>query len=404
MLKFKTTKRDDLGRESLLSNFPDKSRYAEAYRTLRTNVYFSMMEKDPNSIIITSSLQGEGKTTTTANLAYTIAQTGKSVLIVDADLRKPGMSNRFGLTKAFGFSNLIGDVLGRHVNFGNIVDYGLKDLITLNSLQKRTCVLEINDDVNVCELFFSKGELVDIFWKNRPDEKKLANVLIQENILNKKEAEVALGHQRKSARRLGAVLLALGMVDEQALKKILSIQVMEAYRIVTQMVDGEFSVKSLDDEGLQNKVLSIVDFDQISREMFTSDEQISFIAQKIETNCLPTDEKNLYLLPCGTIPPNPSELLGSPRASYILKLLARKFDVIVVDSSPLMPASDALLLAPQMDGVVLVVELGKANRELVRDAYSQLQKSNANVFGVLLNRANVNDRAYYKYYQSYYGE
>ena len=92
MLKLKRHKNDISGMESLLVNYSSKSRYAESYRTLRTNIHFSMMEKGLHSLIITSSLPGEGKTNTVANLAYTIAQTGKSVLMVDADLRKPGLS------------------------------------------------------------------------------------------------------------------------------------------------------------------------------------------------------------------------------------------------------------------------------------------------------------------------
>ncbi len=75
MVKFKKTRKNIQGRESLLVNFSSKSGYAESYRTLRTNLSFCMMEKDLNSLVITSSLPGEGKTNTVANLAYTIAQT-----------------------------------------------------------------------------------------------------------------------------------------------------------------------------------------------------------------------------------------------------------------------------------------------------------------------------------------
>lgn len=218
-LKLKTTRKDIPGRDSLLVNFPVKSRYAEAYRTLRTNIYFSMMEDDLSSLLVTSSVPEEGKSITVANLAYTIAQTGKSVLMIDADLRKPGLSQRFGLKQATGLSNLIGDVLARHINKGAIEEYGLKDLVTLNSLQKRTCIMDIHNDRHECELLFVGGDLIDIYWKTRPDEKKLANVLMNEKLLTSSEAELALGYQKKSAGRLGIILRALGMVQEQELEK-----------------------------------------------------------------------------------------------------------------------------------------------------------------------------------------
>lgn len=403
MLKLKSHQRNIPGTETLLVNYSTKSRYAESYRTLRTNIYFSMMEKDLNSLVVTSSLPSEGKTTTVANLAYTIAQTGKSVLMVDADLRKPGLSSRFGLQKATGFSNIIADVLGRHVNSGNISEYGLQDLIKLKGLQKRTCILAISEKVNEAELFFLKGELVDVYWKSRPDSKKLASALIREKLLTEDEAKLALGHQKKSVRRLGSILLNLGLVDEKELNKILSVQVMEAFRVATEMVNGTFTVRSIKESESQLSALRTIDFSQLSGDFLSSEMTHSFINKEIESNILETEEKNLYLLPSGSIPPNPSELIGSPRTSYLFKLLKERFDVIIVDSSPVIPASDVLLLAPQLDGVVFVVQVGATARTLVKDATDQLHNAHANIFGVILNQADMSKGSYYKYYQSYYG-
>lgn len=404
MLKLRTTKKDIPGRESLLVNFSSKSRYAEAYRTLRTNIQFSLMERELNALLVTSSLQSEGKTTTVANLAYTIAQSGKSVLMVDADLRKPGLSNRFGVQKATGVSTIIGDVLGRPVNKGKVSEYGIIDLIKLKSLQLRTCIMEISDQFNTVQLFFLKGELVDVYWKTRPEHKKLASSLVREKLLTKEEAELALGHQKKSVRRLGAVLVALGMVKEDDLRKTLSIQVMEAFRVAMEMIDGEFKVWTVSEDEIPVSGNRILDFVELTKEMIINEDGDSFIRKNIDSNILVTDEKNLYLLPSGPIPPNPYELLGSPRAKFLFKMLRQKFDVIIVDSSPILPASDALLISPNMDGVVLVVEAGTTNRNMAKDAAMQLEKAQANILGVLLNRADVTKGGYYKYYQSYYGE
>ncbi len=403
MLKLRTTKKDMPGRESLLVNYSTKSRYAEAYRTLRTNIYFSLMEKDLNSLIITSSLQEEGKTTTVANLAYTISQTGKSVLMVDADLRRPGLSSRFGVQKAVGFSNIIADILGRPVNKGEIADYGLRDLVQLSSLQQRTCVLNISNKENEIALYFLKGELVDVFWKNRPDSRKLANTLVREKLLNETEATLALGHQKKSVRRLGSILLTLGLIDEKELNKILSVQVMEAFRIAVEMESGTFSVNPISEDEIHLAELQTVNFSQLTRELFSADIYSPYIRSNIESNILPTEEKNLFLLPSGSIPPNPSELIGSAKTSYLLSQLKNRFDVVVIDSSPVMPASDVLLLAKQVDGVVVVVEAGKTNRTVVKDVTQQLSKAKANILGILLNRADMTKGSYYKYYQTYYG-
>lgn len=403
MLKLKTTKKDVPERESLLVNFSSKSRYAEAYRTLRTNIYFSVMDKNLKSLVVTSALQSEGKTTTVANLAYTIAQEGKKVLMVDGDLRKPGLSRRFGVEKATGFSNIVADILGRHINQGKVEEYGLSDIIKLHSLQKRTCVLTINDDINEAELFFSKGELVDVYWINRPDSNKLASTLIREKILTETEAKLALGHQKKSVRRLGSVLLTMGLVEEKDLNKFLSLQVMEALRVAADMEKGEFRVRAVNEDEIPGSELGHNNFGKLTKEILTKDGGRSYIKENIDSNILDTEEKNLFLLPCGSIPPNPLELISSPRTSYLLNQLKNRFDVVIIDSSPIIPATDALMLSPQVDGVVFVVKVGHSNRTIVKDATQQLKKAQANILGVLLNQADMTKGSYYKYYQAYYG-
>ena len=82
----------------------------------------------------------------------------------------------------------------------------------------------------------------------------------------------------------------------------------------------------------------------------------------------------------------------------------QKYDVIIIDSSPIIPASDALLLAPQTDGVVLVVQSGGVNKKVIRDAVLQLQNAQANILGVTLNLVDRTQDGSYKYYQNYYGD
>lgn len=97
--------------KELISLSNPKSPISEAYRTLRTNIQFSSFDKEIKCIVITSSGPGEGKTTTITNLAITMAQSNKKVLLIDADLRKPQVHKRFEINNQRGLTN----VLAQHI-------------------------------------------------------------------------------------------------------------------------------------------------------------------------------------------------------------------------------------------------------------------------------------------------
>jgi polysaccharide biosynthesis transport protein len=84
-----------------------RSSAAEAYRTLRTNIEFASVDAPIRALLVTSSIPGEGKTTTASNLAVVFAQAGRRVLLVDADLRKPGVHLVFDLPNAHGLTTLL---------------------------------------------------------------------------------------------------------------------------------------------------------------------------------------------------------------------------------------------------------------------------------------------------------
>lgn len=87
----------------------------------------------------------------------------------------------------------------------------------------------------------------------------------------------------------------------------------------------------------------------------------------------------------GAIPPNPSELLGSHQMAQVIASLKRDFDVVILDTPPLLAVSDAAVLASQADGAVVVVRYGKSSRDAVRNAVASLEQINAKVLGTVLN-------------------
>ncbi|WP_343045105.1 CpsD/CapB family tyrosine-protein kinase [Paenibacillus lemnae] len=109
---------------------------------------------------------------------------------------------------------------------------------------------------------------------------------------------------------------------------------------------------------------------------------------------------HLYVMTSGPIPPNPAELLGSEKMKELLEQLRTQFDIILIDTPPLLAVTDAQLLASQSDGVLLVMHAGKVRKEIAVKAKENLQRVNARLLGVVLNK--VKRKTSEKYYY-YYG-
>lgn len=123
--------------------------------------------------------------------------------------------------------------------------------------------------------------------------------------------------------------------------------------------------------------------------------------------CVPTVVPHLYVLPCGKIPPNPSELLGSSRMEELLVKAQERFAQIIIDSPPLISVTDATILSTKSEGVLLVIRVEEVPRKAAKKAKDQLLGVNANLLGSVLNDIPFQKHGYYYYnyyhkYQSYY--
>jgi uncharacterized protein involved in exopolysaccharide biosynthesis/Mrp family chromosome partitioning ATPase len=237
---------------------------AEAYRSLRTAVLLSSADNPPRLIQIASATSREGKTVTSINTAFTLAQSGARVLLVDADLRRPRCHRLIGAMRAPG-----------------LVDY----LVGHSALER--CVRQLALD--------GTG------WHAVPT------------------------------------------------------------------VDSNGDNGHAGGNGKGNR----------------------FLVGRVD------------LLPSGTPAPNPAELLGSDHMKEILQQLRRAYDYIVVDSPPVLPVADSVILGTMVDAVVLVIKGQATSKEMVRQAYSKLARMNVRVIGSVLNDVDVTSADYY-YYRGYY--
>lgn len=121
--------------------------------------------------------------------------------------------------------------------------------------------------------------------------------------------------------------------------------------------------------------------------------------------------KDLSVITSGPVPPNPAELLGSKRIENLLSELTAEFDLVIVDAPPVNTVTDAQLLASRIDGTVLVVPQGIADKNGVRRAKQLLETVHANILGTVMNRVTAQKSVGYyggnyyggSYYGGYYG-
>jgi capsular exopolysaccharide synthesis family protein len=122
-----------------------------------------------------------------------------------------------------------------------------------------------------------------------------------------------------------------------------------------------------------------------------------------------TEVPDLFVLPCGPIPPNPAELLHTKAFKEFLVAVSSRFDRVILDSPPIGALTDAVVLSTEVDGVVMVLKAAKTPREAVKRAARLLAGVKAKLFGVILNKVDPNDlqsRGYFYAYRQndyYYG-
>lgn len=236
----------------LLGLFLPKAKVVEAFRALRTNLFFSGLDRDLKTLMVTSSTQMEGKSTVAINLAIALAQLGKRTLLVEADLRNPFLHHAFGIPKEPGL------------------------------------------------------------------------------------AEVVIG----------------------------SIPLDEAIRSFPDLILGRAGIEGLIDRpGIDN----------------------------------------LYLLPSGEQPHNPTEFLSAQGMTDFLAEVRQRYDYVVFDATPVLPVADASILGATVDGTLMTVRVGRVPRAALRRAKTLIDGARAHVLGVVLTGVKPEvspdyaEMAYYRY-------
>ena len=129
---------------------------------------------------------------------------------------------------------------------------------------------------------------------------------------------------------------------------------------------------------------------------------------KLDDAMHPTEVEGITILPSGPTPPNPGELLGSSRMAALMSELRDKYDMVLVDSPPMLMVADTAVLSTQVDGVIVVVDGTSTRSSSLQAALETLRNTKVSIFGVIINKLKRSrfgygySYPYYYYYYSYY--
>ena len=183
-------------KNTVITHLDPKSAISESFRNLRTNVHYTNIDKEVKLIQVTSSVQGEGKSTITANYAVTVAQSGKKVLIVDCDLRRPQIHKIFNVSNTNGLSNVL---VGDNQMDKNIKDTKVPNLFILTSVPIPPNPPEMLDSKRMKELILSLKDHFDMILLDSPPIMPVTDGLILSQIVDGTIVIVSLGSTEKDA-------------------------------------------------------------------------------------------------------------------------------------------------------------------------------------------------------------
>jgi len=367
----------------------------EYYKSLASAVQrFAAQGK--RRLLFTSSGPGEGKSTITAELGRTLARSGRmNVAMIDTDRFNPTVHRLFGIENGRGLGDLLTEIVQFDLLKQDPKKFGVGDWLEFLHLQTRSGQLRISEGTASFVLTVHKGAVVSVLEENAPEERRLGGILVGRGHLTVEQREEALGVQEELRRPLGDVVVRLGYVAPEDLQSALRAQFTERLRriltmrlpscVFTESNDGYFSSAA----GRQFEFSGGSGIDTHVVQQIAGYLKRPFLASQVMSYLRDTHLDNLKILTSGTAPYDLIDTASAAPFLYVLDHLSRAFDVVLIDSPPVAVASPAETIAPEVDGVIMVVKADGLDVQVIQRAKELLEKGGANLLGAVLNQVDL---------------
>ena len=347
-------------------------------------------------LVVESATMGEGKTTVLANLAMNLARAGLRVLMVDCDLERPALHHLFAIKNEGGLVRAMSRVLSHEIGTGSLSEYSVDDLFFLIALRKRSGELTITNDAQSMTSVFQDGGLLHIENRNNPLANRLGTTLLRGDFITESQLTDALERHQRTGQPLGYILINAGYITQDKLQGPLRLQMEEHLQKLFSWKHGRFVFKPGRVEMYENeKIYFAEEYTQTIRRLgHLAGSRL--LESEILSHVTSSREGNVYVLPAGMAASGSNGQVNLPLLAKFLDILKGRFDVLLVDTPPLLDAAGAAPLCALADGVIFVVKAGYLSVKGLNEAKTGLSEAKANIIGAILNEVKVGRQYYYK--------
>ncbi len=385
-----------------------KSAGEEALRVLASSIA-RLVSKGKQTILITSSGPGEGKSTITAALARKLARSGRlSVALIDADTMRPKLHTLFELDNRRGLGELLDDVYHVDLKEENPDQFGVGDWIELIRAQGRTGKLQVSEGGQEFSIIFNKGKVSSISDHTGQAQSLLGAMLVAQGRITEAQCASALRVQEEGSHPLGQVLQGLGYLEAGDLDLVLSLQLQQRLHKILTLRQPRYRFAEMVEAYLPAAASTPAhdpNGSGIDRHVAgTAGDYLKqpYLSSQVPGYLKDSQMENLKVLTCGERFVDLSDAHFASPFRMVIDRIAKRFDVVLIDSPPVAFDSPTASLARTVDGVVLVVKSDSLNVGVIQQAKEQLVRSGATMLGVVLNQVDLSkDEALPYYHRAY---
>jgi polysaccharide biosynthesis transport protein len=362
----------------------ENSRYVmDPSNLLIRNLEIRLNETPPPTFIFQSAAPGEGKTTIIANSARRLSQAGLNVLMVDADYVQPSLHTLFGKANDDGLANAVERLLSSDINQGSLSLLSMDDLFTLLSMKKLTGNLTLVNGIQSFEAFFDRGSLYHIQSHQEVPAGSIGLSLVKAGLISESQLSEAVKINLDTGKPIEYILVNAGHITPDALHSPYKMHIEEHLQKLFSWKSGSFRFNPGDARGYEdNRSPYEDDYAPLTERLGRMTGNPAF-GHTISSSIINIQE-SLSLLPAGTASYKIGSMLYISVLSKYLQILKQRFDVILIDTSPLMGMPDVPIHTSLGDDVILVVKAGNLPVKSIHETISTLNNNNANILGAVL--------------------